>query len=145
MSERNSSENFDSWDEDLTEAEYAELRRTTRAQDRAIIINCSKTISNYTNQTTAEKCINKIKSILRNMVKNGVNLDLVNKWSFQHIGDIDSRVHGEIIADYISKLQRETKPTAMTSTARGIQKRKMRTKKRSMRGSRKRQRKSRRR
>lgn len=144
MSERNSSENFDSWDEDLTESEYAELRRTTRAQDRAIIINCSKTISNYTNQTTAEKCINKIKSILRNMVKNGVNLDLVNKWSFQHIGDIDSRVHGEIIADYINKLQRETKNTAMTSTARGIQKRKMRTKKR-RRGSRKRQIKSRRR
>jgi hypothetical protein len=40
MSEHDSWEE-DSLDEDLTEAEYAELRRTTQAKDIAILLKCA--------------------------------------------------------------------------------------------------------
>lgn len=144
MSEHDSWEN-DSLDEELTEAEYAELRRTTRAQDRAILLKCA--LREYD-----EKCMSRIKSILRNMYQNGVNLSLVDKYCMKNI---EERRNYEIIADNISMIQRHTNKTNATSTAtatalafttaRGVQRKKIKTKKRVKRGSRKRQMKSRRR
>lgn len=131
MSEHDSWEK-DSLDEDLTEAEYAELRRTTRAQDRAVLLKC--VLKEYD-----EKCMNKIKSILRNMHQNGVNLNLVDKYCRKNI---EERRNYEIIAENIYMIERQARKTGMTSTARGVQRKKMRTKKRVKRGSRKRQRKS---
>ena len=134
MTEQNSWEE-DSFDEDLTESEYAELRRTTQAKDRAVLLKC--VLKEYD-----EKCMNKIKSILRNMHQNGVNLNLVDKYCMKNI---EERRNYEIIAENITMIERQARKTGMTSTARGVQRRKMRTKKRRRGGSRKRQIKSRRR
>jgi hypothetical protein len=106
--------------------------------------------------------MSRIKSILRNMYQNGVNLSLVDKYCMKNI---EERRNYEIIADNITMIQRHANKTNATATAnnatatandatatalafttaRGVQRKKMRTKKRVKRGSRKRQRKSRRR
>ena len=105
---------YDSWDEDLTESQLAELRRTTRPQDRAILLKCA--LKEYD-----EKCMGKIKSILRKMFQDRVNLDLVLKYCRQNI---EERRNYEIIADNVSEIQR---------SARGIKRKRSNSRRRSSR------------
>ena len=60
----------DDWFDGLTDAEYAELRRITTPQERKIIIACAQRYDDV-------KCDNKIKGILRNMQRRGINLELI--------------------------------------------------------------------
>ena len=50
------------------------------------------------------KCDNKIKGILRNMQRRGINLELIWKYTWQSLED---RRHHEKVADFIDEVKRE--------------------------------------
>ena len=87
----------DDWFDGLTDAEYAELRRITTPQERKIIIACAQRYDDV-------KCDNKIKGILRNMQRRGINLELIWKYTWQSLED---RRHHEKVADFINEVKRE--------------------------------------
>ena len=92
------SDDFNDWNDGLTDEEYAELRRITTKQERKTILVCAQEEDNI-------KCNNKIKSILRTMKERGVDLNLIWKYTWQHL---DERLHHEKVADFINEVQKES-------------------------------------
>ena len=104
----------DDWFDGLTDEEYAELRRITTPHERKTILACA--------QKQDAKCNNKIKSILREMKRRNVNLDLIWKYSWQ---SLDERVDHEKVADFINEIKREA--SGIKRTRRGKSRRGKRT------------------
>jgi hypothetical protein len=105
-----SEEDYDMEDDDiLTTSERATLNSTTTPQERAIIIKCTK--------KNDDKCRSKMLTILRNMFKRGVDLNLVNKYVYENF---ENREY-EIVYEFVDQVKREGK---------GIKKRKGTSKKR---------------
>jgi len=97
MSESDKDLNSDDWFDGLTDEEYAELRKITTPRERKIIIECAQ-------KEGDEKCHHKIKNILRDMKRRGVNLDLIMKYTWQ---SLEERLHHEKVADLINEVKRE--------------------------------------
>jgi len=120
-----SDEDYDMEDDDiLTTSERAALNSTTTPQERAIIIKCIK--------KNDEKCRNKMLTILRNMFKRGVDLNLINKYVYENF---ENREY-EIVYEFVDQVKREgqgIKKRKGTSKKRTSKKRKTQGRKRSQR------------
>ena len=91
-----SEEDYDMEDDDtLTTSERATLNSTTTPQERAIIIKCTK--------KNDEKCRSKMLTILRNMFKRGVDLNLINKYVYENF---ENREY-EIVYEFVDQVKRE--------------------------------------
>jgi hypothetical protein len=91
-----SDEDYDMEDDDtLTTSERATLNSTTTPQERAIIIKCTK--------KNDEKCRSKMLTILRNMFKRGVDLNLINKYVYENF---ENREY-EIVYEFVDQVKRE--------------------------------------
>jgi len=124
MSESHKDSMSDDWNDGLTDEEYAELRRITTPHERKTILACA--------EKGDDKCNNKIKNILRDMQRRGVDLDLIWKYAWQ---SLDDRRHHERVADFIDEVKRE---------GRGIKRTKGKTRRRTHKKTRRTHRKTRR-